>query len=912
MADQNPQTNLEALRRAFLERWPADKLASMTLEEYSNRDQTSFTYWLEFKGRGLGSIKGGSSMKFLVYNRKDRSEHPPKSTWQTDGIYAWHSTLGSTAQEAFEVVKKELVRLVNAGVAMNLEEVAKPSLFGEAMKWKLASMYNLDAIYPVFKLSLANEMLSVVGGSAVSSLIEAQSALRDLKPADETPLQFMHGIYQKLELLANQRFEGEHMELIDNHPQLDLLEPMMGARWIGDCTADEWRAALVAGEQILTSAGLEEGDSRLVFSLRDDNTRQRVAILMGSQLLYSFGIVDDVPTVRFQIPKGSELPKGAAWDSFQPSIGIGAMVRLPVSEWPPNDDWLLAATAVAKEELSRSRSSRYKSSHRPFLHQVFCEVDARESFINYATSSVQSKMVETYKRLLVVRGIEDELYKWELFAKFQADWDLQAEDFATMRPVMNFKNLIHQTAGSFWNALWQDPEQARSYYLRLSDESVSVRERLVWAASESKAIIRNVNPNWKDAGQDERGVSVFWAASDLETHAPYKYSFYSDYCHYVRADEPGNKENYAHYLGLMDAFVRDWVREDHELLDAQSAALEGTPAVHDPNHHLLGQNIWYTVIEQVWDEEDKSDHDRPDTADPGEAGLLGSNFLGESFLSDEQVAPILAGLKRKKNVILQGPPGTGKTFVAKLLAHAVMKERDDSRIEVVQFHQSYSYEDFIQGFRPKEEGGFERRDGVFYRFCDLAREDLERPYFFVIDEINRGNLSKIFGELMMLIEADKRGEKHEVQLTYSEEGEHFSIPPNVHLIGTMNTADRSLALVDYALRRRFLFFDIAPQFDSPKLKTHLLSRGVSEPFVDQLMERMRTLNSAIGGDANLGNGFEIGHSYFCGRLKEGASETAWFHNIVRHEVGPQLHEYWFDDKNKAENHVDLLLKKTTA
>ena len=851
-------------------------------------------------------------MKFLVYNRKDRSEHPPKSTWQTDGIYAWQSTLGGTAHEAFEVVKKELVRLVNAGVAMSLEEVAKPSLFGEAMKWKLASMYNLDAIYPVFKLSLANDMLRVAGGSSVSSLIEAQSALRDLKPADETPLQFMHGIYQKLELLANQRFEGEHMELIDNHPQLDLLEPMMGARWIGDCTADEWRAALVAGEQILTSAGLEEGDSRLVFSLRDDNTRQRVAILMGSQLLYSFGIVDDVPTVRFQIPKGSELPEGAAWDSFQPSIGIGAMVRLPVSEWTPNDDWLLAVTAVAQEELSRSRSSRYKSSHRPFLHQVFCEEDARDSFIIYATSSVQSKMVETYKRLLVVRGIEDELYKWEIFAKFQVDWDLQAEDFATMRPVMNFKNLIHQTAASFWNVLWQDPEQARSYYLRLSDESISLRERLVWAASESKAIIRNANPNWKDAGQDERGVSVFWAASDLETHAPYKYSFYSNYCYYVRADEPGNKENYAHYLGLMDAFVRDWVKEDHELLDAQSAALEGTPVVHDPNHHLLGQNIWYTVLDQVWDEEDKSDHDRPDTADPGETGLLGSNFLGESFLSDEQVAPILSGLKRKKNIILQGPPGTGKTFVAKLLAHAVMKERDDSRIEVVQFHQSYSYEDFIQGFRPKEEGGFERRDGVFYRFCDLAREDLERPYFFVIDEINRGNLSKIFGELMMLIEADKRGEKHEVQLTYSEEGEHFSIPPNVHLIGTMNTADRSLAMVDYALRRRFLFFDIAPQFDSPKFKAHLLSRGVSEPFVDELTERMRTLNAAIGGDANLGKGFEIGHSYFCGRLKEGASETAWYHNIVKHEVGPQLHEYWFDDKNKAENQVDFLLKKTTA
>jgi MoxR-like ATPase len=913
MADQQPQTDLEALRSAFLERWPADKLASMTLEEYSNRDQTSFTYWLEFKGRGLGSIKGGSSMKFLVYNRKDRSEHPPKSTWQTDGIYAWYSTLGSTAHEAFEVVKEELVRLVNAGIAMNLEEVAKPSLFGEAMKWKLASMYNLDAIYPVFKLSLANDMLRVAGGSSVSSLIEAQSALRDLKPADETPLQFMHGIYQKLELQANQRFEGEHMELIDNHPQLDLLEPLMGSRWFGDCTTNEWRAALEAGEELISLAGLEEGDSRLVFSLRDDNSRQRVAVLMGSQLLYSFGIVDDVPTVRFQVPKGSDLPEGASWDSFQPSIGIGAMVRQPVSHWTADEPWLSAVSAVAREELSRSKSSRYQSSHRPFLHQVFCDEDVRESFITYATSPVESKMVEVYKRLLVVRGIEDELYKWDIFAKFQAEWDLQAKDFATMRPVMNFKNLIHQTATSFWNALWQDPELARSYYVSLADESASVKERLVWAASESKTILQKVNPDWKSSGQDERGVSLFWAASDLATHAPYKYSFYSEYCYHIRSDEAGRQEKYSHYLDLMNAFVHNWVQEDDELLEAQARALEGTPAVHDPNHHLLGQNIWYTVLEQVWDEENEDDHQRPDNVDsePEEGGLLGSNFLGESFLQDVQVAPILAGLKRKKNIILQGPPGTGKTFVAKLLAHAVMKERDDSRIEVVQFHQSYSYEDFIQGFRPKEEGGFERRDGVFYRFCDLAREDLERPYFFVIDEINRGNLSKIFGELMMLIEADKRGEKHEVQLTYSEEDEHFSIPPNVHLIGTMNTADRSLALVDYALRRRFLFFDIAPQFDSPKFKAHLLSRGVSEPFVDELKERMKSVNKSIEKDPNLGKGFEIGHSYFCGRLKEGLSATAWFHNIVKHEVGPQLHEYWFDDKGKAENQVNLLLMNTT-
>ena len=914
MADQQPQTDLEALRSAFLERWPADKLASLTLEEYSNRDQTSFTYWLEFKGRGLGSIKGGSSMKFLVYNRKDRSEHPPKSTWQTDGIYAWQSSLGTTAHEAFEVVKKELVRLVNAGVAMNLEEVAKPSLFGEAMKWKLASMYNLDAIYPVFKLSLANDMLSVAGGSSVLSLIEAQAALARLKPEQQSPLEFMTGIYKELERRDGQRFEGEHLELIDNHPQLDLLEPLMGAHWMSECQEEEWRMALEAGGRLIEALDLKEGDKRLVLSIRDDNNRERVAILMGGQLLYSFGLVEDQPMVRFQIPRGQSLPDHGQLDAFQPSRGIGSMIRVPMSHWSPDDRWLSAVAKVASEELSRSRKSQYRSSHRPFLHQVFCDEDARESFVSFVTATLQSKMIETYKRLVVARGIEDERYKWEVFAQFKKRWNLEATDFAEMRPVMNFKNLIHNTATSFWNVLWEEPEQARTYYEKLSDDALSRKERMAWAAKESKAILQRANPKWKSSGQDERGVSLFWAGLDLSQHAPYKHSFYSDYCDRLGLQEAGKHEKYTHYLELLQAFIEEWIKPDAELMDAHNAALVGVDAVDDPSHHLFAQNVWYTVLDQIWTEEKASDHKRPEDSEPRveDASLLGSNFLGESFLQDDQVAPILAGLKRKKNIILQGPPGTGKTFVAKLLAHAVMKERDDSRIEVVQFHQSYSYEDFIQGFRPKEEGGFERRDGVFYRFCDLAREDLERPYFFVIDEINRGNLSKIFGELMMLIEADKRGEKHEVQLTYSEEGEYFSIPPNVHLIGTMNTADRSLALVDYALRRRFLFFDIAPQFDSPKFKAHLLSRGVSEPFVDELKERMKSVNTSIEKDPNLGKGFEIGHSYFCGRLKEGLSETAWFGNIVKHEVGPQLHEYWFDDKSKAENQIDLLLKKTST
>ena len=283
-----------------------------------------------------------------------------------------------------------------------------------------------------------------------------------------------------------------------------------------------------------------------------------------------------------------------------------------------------------------------------------------------------------------------------------------------------------------------------------------------------------------------------------------------------------------------------------------------------------------------------------------------SKFFKSLFYPADLITSIQQALKAKKNIILCGAPGTGKTFFARRLAFAMMDVVDENCYDVVQFHQSYSYEDFIQGFRPKEGGEFERRDGVFFRFCDRARRDASRDYFFLIDEINRGNLSKIFGELMMLIEADKRGESNRVQLTYSREGEHFSIPENVHIIGTMNTADRSLAMVDYALRRRFAFFHMPPQFND-KFKAYLQEEhSISASMVKRIVAKLTALNKTIQGDDNLGDGFEIGHSYFCTDVPKGSDEETWYAHIVDHEIGPQLLEYWFDDKNKAQVQIDLL------
>ncbi len=278
-----------------------------------------------------------------------------------------------------------------------------------------------------------------------------------------------------------------------------------------------------------------------------------------------------------------------------------------------------------------------------------------------------------------------------------------------------------------------------------------------------------------------------------------------------------------------------------------------------------------------------------------------ADALSDLFLSEEKFDEILDLLRYKKNIILQGPPGVGKSFIAKKLAYTLPGFEDSDKVEMIQFHQAYSYEDFIQGFRPNEEGKFILKNGVFYEFCKKAQRDTAHAYVFIIDEINRGNLSKIFGELMLLIEPDKRGKEFATPLTYSEScKEKFSIPANLYLIGTMNTADRSLAMVDYALRRRFSFVTLEPEFNSPKFKQYLADNGVKPELIQIIIDRMNAVNLHIRQDHNLGAGYRIGHSFFCPGGSQRPYDETWYQQIITHDIEPLIREYWFDNSDKAE------------
>ena len=235
----------------------------------------------------------------------------------------------------------------------------------------------------------------------------------------------------------------------------------------------------------------------------------------------------------------------------------------------------------------------------------------------------------------------------------------------------------------------------------------------------------------------------------------------------------------------------------------------------------------------------------------------------------------------KKNLILQGAPGVGKTFIAKRLAFAVMGFEDDSRVEMVQFHQSYSYEDFVEGYRPSA-GQFRLKPGQFKSFCEKASKDISNIYVFVIDEINRGNLSKIFGELMLLIEPDKRGARWSMPLAYAEsDEEQFYVPENVYILGMMNTADRSLSIVDYALRRRFAFKTLTSKIETKEFAQFLLGRGVPEQILAHIQARFSELNRFIAdkNKSGLGPGFVVGHSFFV-PSEGGETDAAWYNQTI--------------------------------
>ena len=281
-----------------------------------------------------------------------------------------------------------------------------------------------------------------------------------------------------------------------------------------------------------------------------------------------------------------------------------------------------------------------------------------------------------------------------------------------------------------------------------------------------------------------------------------------------------------------------------------------------------------------------------------------------SFLGEDTLASILERLKEKKNLILQGPPGTGKTWLARRLAFALMGQKDERKLCAVQFHPNLSYEDLVRGWRPSGEGKLDLIDGPFLKTVSKARENAETKYVLLIEEINRGNPAQIFGEMLTLIEADKRNPSEALELSYRyNEEERIYVPDNFYIIGTMNIADRSLTSLDLALRRRFAFVDLKPTFGETWQNYLHQHARIGLSILKEIESRLNNLNKQIEQDEGLGAQFQIGHSYVTPASNlEINDPIKWYKNIVETEIGPLLDEYWLYDRERAKEARNSLIE----
>ena len=541
------------------------------------------------------------------------------------------------------------------------------------------------------------------------------------------------------------------------------------------------------------------------------------------------------------------------------------------------------------------------------------------------------------------------LFKWKAVSHFQKNWDINAENFGRMFEEATRKSFYLLTFPDRGKDIilklsQNDDSATRELFRELYDETVALPLRVKTFMNSAKEMWRRHPDGEGSCRQTIRIISTYLWLHDPDKYYIYQYDIVSNSALYLRFNRPilrnGSAESMLTGYELYNE-IRKAVKEDDSVAELIRPHLS-FDCYGDPELVTATIDVMYYYAYHRNDFPDNPmvhpdvarpfsfdltpGSERPEDSDP----LLfpddtandngGDNdepvsviheayskqvFLRDVFMDEEQYDDLNDMLLTKKSVILQGAPGVGKTYAAKKLAYSILGKKDDSRIEFVQFHQNCSYEDFVMGYRP-EGKEFKLKTGVFFNFCRKAADDPSSKYVFIIDEINRGNMSRIFGELLMLIENDKRGEEWSVALAYGDDsGEsdgqedavsviprRFFVPENVYIIGMMNTADRSLAMIDYALRRRFSFFEMKPAFDTEGFKEYQKTIGNTE--FDKLINVIKELNIIIEKDPVLGSGFQIGHSYFCNKRPDEVSED-WMKRIVKYEIVPLLQEYWFDE-----------------
>ncbi len=785
------------LYQAFQKEFPLEKLHEMPLEKYTNLNrEDSFCYWIESKTQPLGSFWGGSSYKFLIYRYNNRpTEGDPRVI--SDDKYAWYANLGKdTAEEAYKVVRDEIVKVATLAKAGNYEAIDALDRLGHSYKWKIAFLYSDEKLIPVYNRGMLISFASHLGMQKVnkSKTVEIQRFLMEKKGSQDVYSFYdQHSEFCKPEDKAVS-FDAVKAALIEKLEDDDRFVVKKSGKtflWLG--TKDELIGHSACHYEINSDNDIKAGHKRDYVYVEMHHEGKGTAPFKELQN------IEGVKTFKWLV-LGERL-NDEGWN--YKDVNLDKLTDKLLQGLYELDDVIgVRAREIAQTEKKRDRETVTYWLYAPGEQASFWDEYYQEGIMGLGWNKIGD--LKEYNK------------QEDLIVPLKTNYGDESSQVQNANMLYSFANDMKPGDVIF-------AKKGRSLIV---GRGVVTSDYYYDDSRENHPHLRKVN--WQDKG--EWKTNTLLAMKTLTNITRFK-----EHVDYLNRLISG--DNYETELSLLQR------------------------QAYEP----------YT-----------------DT-----------DFLNDVFVSDQDYKVLTNLLFRKKNLILQGAPGVGKTYAARRLAYAIMGEKDDNRVMQVQFHQNYCYEDFVMGYKPNEEGGFDLKDGIFYKFCQKAEVDKDHKYFFIIDEINRGNLSKIFGELLQLIENDYRDKP--IQLAYGDI--MFAVPSNVYIIGMMNTADRSLAMIDYALRRRFSFFEMKPGFETPQFQKYIAGFGDAKlvSFVNGII----ALNNVIAADDSLGSGFCIGHSYLCD-----LGDKYDLESIAEYDIIPMLREYWFDNDERfnleAQNLRDTL------
>ena len=771
----------------FLVAFPLETLQEMPLDKYTNLNKSdSFCYWLESRTQELGSIWGGSSYKFGIYKYNEKPKGKSVGV-MLDDTYAWYAKNGNTAEEAYTLVRRVIVKIANSAKNGEFEAIDNITTFGDVFKWKIAFLYSNEQLVPIYNRTMLEKVSAKLGldNPKDKGIAEMQRYLMEKKGSED-----LFVFYDRL------------LQMLDNSEQNNVMQPSEKKYW-------------------LYAPG--EGASKWNLCQQDN------IICIGWDDMEDLGQYDSLDSVRdhlrdvYEKPDASFMNDGLAIWEFVHAVQPGDVifVKSGISK--------IIGRGIVKSEYI------YDESYEDFrnIHKVeWTNIGMWEAPHN----SVLKTLTDITKYSDYVKALEA-LFKTSTRKRY---WWLVANP-----KIWSMNDLAIDSTVEY--NLCNDNGKQRRIFQNFLDAKVG------------DAVI----------GYESTPVKQIVALAEVSKEQN------GETIEFVK------KEALKNLIDFSTIKAVDGLKEMQFLSNPQGSFFCLSEVAYELILDIIRESNAVPVVKQ------KEFYTKDD-------------FLSEVYMNSEAYDSLVGLLMQKKNIILQGAPGVGKTFTAKRLAYSMLGLKDDDQIELVQFHQNFSYEDFIMGYKPTEDGGFVLKSGIFYNFCKKARSNPDKQYFYIIDEINRGNVSKIFGELLMLIENGYRGKN--IRLAYT--GEDFTVPENIYIIGMMNTADRSLAMIDYALRRRFSFFEMEPGFSTDGFKQY--QKSLHDETFDKVIEAIADLNTVIANDDSLGTGFCIGHSYFCDQ-EEVSKE--WLRNVVNYDIAPMLKEYWFDDPQKSKAQIDIIKSK---